>query len=85
MPYNSIDWNKARWGQSKRSACTPVKQTLHLIYHVCICAGACASNRPVAHGVLKAYNGNVVCRLRRNMCAKEDLYYPHPLIQDVLW
>ncbi|KAI7837939.1 hypothetical protein COHA_008245 [Chlorella ohadii] len=21
----------------------------------------------------------------RNMCAKEDLYYPHPLIQDVLW
>lgn len=21
----------------------------------------------------------------RNLCAKEDLYYPHPLIQDVLW
>lgn len=21
----------------------------------------------------------------RNMCAKEDLYYPHPLIQDALW
>lgn len=21
----------------------------------------------------------------RNMCAKEDLYYPHPLIQDILW
>ena len=21
----------------------------------------------------------------RNQCAKEDLYYPHPLIQDVLW
>lgn len=21
----------------------------------------------------------------RNACAKEDLYYPHPLIQDVLW
>ncbi|KAI5659180.1 hypothetical protein M9H77_27973 [Catharanthus roseus] len=23
--------------------------------------------------------------LARNQCAKEDLYYPHPLIQDVLW
>lgn len=23
--------------------------------------------------------------LHRNACAKEDLYYPHPLIQDVLW
>ena len=22
---------------------------------------------------------------RRNQCAPEDLYYPHPLIQDVLW
>lgn len=21
----------------------------------------------------------------RNLCAKEDLYYPHPLIQDILW
>ncbi|KAF3956398.1 hypothetical protein CMV_018468 [Castanea mollissima] len=21
----------------------------------------------------------------RNMCAKEDLYYPHPLVQDMLW
>lgn len=21
----------------------------------------------------------------RNLCAKEDLYYPHPLVQDVLW
>ncbi|XP_068641549.1 cycloartenol synthase 2-like [Aristolochia californica] len=21
----------------------------------------------------------------RNMCAKEDLYYPHPLVQDILW
>jgi cycloartenol synthase len=21
----------------------------------------------------------------RNMCAKEDLYYPHPLLQDILW
>ncbi|KAL6985041.1 lupeol synthase [Sarracenia purpurea var. burkii] len=21
----------------------------------------------------------------RNMCAKEDLYYPHPLVQDLLW
>ncbi|PKA65824.1 Cycloartenol synthase [Apostasia shenzhenica] len=23
--------------------------------------------------------------LARNQCAKEDLYYPHPLIQDILW
>ncbi|XP_057968979.1 cycloartenol synthase-like isoform X3 [Malania oleifera] len=23
--------------------------------------------------------------LARNQCAKEDLYYPHPLVQDVLW
>lgn len=23
--------------------------------------------------------------LARNLCAKEDLYYPHPLIQDLLW
>ncbi|XP_020599649.1 cycloartenol synthase isoform X2 [Phalaenopsis equestris] len=23
--------------------------------------------------------------LARNQCAKEDLYYPHPLIQDLLW
>ncbi|XP_020265956.1 cycloartenol synthase-like isoform X2 [Asparagus officinalis] len=23
--------------------------------------------------------------LARNLCAKEDLYYPHPLAQDVLW
>ena len=22
---------------------------------------------------------------RRNECAKEDLYYPHPVIQDILW
>uniref|UniRef100_A0A7N2R5U1 Terpene cyclase/mutase family member n=1 Tax=Quercus lobata TaxID=97700 RepID=A0A7N2R5U1_QUELO len=21
----------------------------------------------------------------RNLCAKEDLYYPHPLVQDILW
>ena len=21
----------------------------------------------------------------RNMCAKEDLYYPHPKLQDALW
>ena len=21
----------------------------------------------------------------RNACAKEDLYYPHPLVQDMLW
>ncbi|KAK9097604.1 hypothetical protein Sjap_023101 [Stephania japonica] len=21
----------------------------------------------------------------RNLCAKEDLYYPHPMIQDLLW
>ncbi|KAJ0984141.1 hypothetical protein J5N97_002497 [Dioscorea zingiberensis] len=23
--------------------------------------------------------------LARNQCAKEDLYYPHPLLQDILW
>nr|CAM91422.1 cycloartenol synthase [Dioscorea zingiberensis] len=23
--------------------------------------------------------------LARNQCAKEDLYYPHPLVQDILW
>lgn len=23
--------------------------------------------------------------LARNLCAKEDLYYPHPLVQDILW
>ncbi|PSC70347.1 Cycloartenol synthase isoform B [Micractinium conductrix] len=29
--------------------------------------------------------GQINWNKARNACAKEDLYYPHPLIQDVLW
>ena len=31
-----------------------------------------------------AYDG-VDWNAARNQCAKEDLYYPHPMVQDVLW
>ncbi|GLI71700.1 hypothetical protein VaNZ11_017006 [Volvox africanus] len=30
------------------------------------------------------YN-NIDWNAARNQCAKEDLYYPHPLVQDVMW
>jgi cycloartenol synthase len=29
--------------------------------------------------------GEIDWNKARNQCAKEDLYYPHPLIQDLLW
>eukprot|EP00198_Chlamydomonas_reinhardtii_P000539 XP_001689874.1 cycloartenol synthase [Chlamydomonas reinhardtii] len=29
--------------------------------------------------------GRVDWNAARNQCAKEDLYYPHPLVQDILW
>ena len=28
---------------------------------------------------------SIVWDKTRNMCAKEDLYYPHPKLQDALW
>lgn len=29
--------------------------------------------------------GKIDWNQARNMCAKEDLYYPHPFLQDILW
>ncbi|GAB4854058.1 hypothetical protein Ancab_022639 [Ancistrocladus abbreviatus] len=33
---------------------------------------------------VEPYN-NIAWNMARNTCAKEDLYYPHPLVQDMLW
>ena len=41
----------------------------------------CAHPFPAAPSVLPP----VLLPPCRNQCAKEDLYYPHPLLQDVLW
>ena len=32
-----------------------------------------------------ALYGKIDWNQARNMCAKEDLYYPHPFLQDILW